>query len=169
MIFSYLFFTHFYVRRAIYFDNNVSDKYITGLIDNIMENSNNIFAYMRISTQEERKKQKYTRQEWALEKYAKEHNIEYLLTFKEDVSGKNFIDRKQWNSLERFSFDNYDDALLAIDAIRFLQQGITYDVKGKEKKINQECNLYNLDEIIFGLKNRKETEQLRNELFNIFQ
>lgn len=66
-----------------------------------MENSNNIFAYMRISTQEERKKQKYTRQEWALEKYAKEHNIEYLLTFKEDVSGKNFIDRKQWNSLER--------------------------------------------------------------------
>ena len=40
-----------------------------------MKNSNNIFAYMRISTQEERKKQKYTRQEWALEKYAKEHNI----------------------------------------------------------------------------------------------
>lgn len=66
----------------------------------------------------------------------------------------------------RFSFDNYDDALLAIDAIRFLQKGITYDFKGKEKKINQECNLYNLDEIVFGLKNRKETEQLMNKIFN---
>ena len=39
---------------VVHFDNNVSNKYTIGLIDNIMENSNNIFAYMRISTQEER-------------------------------------------------------------------------------------------------------------------
>ena len=66
----------------------------------------------------------------------------------------------------RFSFGNYDDALLAIDAIRFLQKGITYDLKGKEKKINQECNLYNLDEIVFGLKSKKEAEQRMNKIFN---
>ena len=85
-----------------------------------MENSNNIFAYMRISTQEERKKQKYTRQEWALEKYAKEHNIEYLLTFKEDVSGKNFIDRKQWNSLERLLRSG--DTIVFKDISRFTRE-----------------------------------------------
>lgn len=56
---------------------------------------------MRISTQEERKKQRFNRQENALEKYAKDNNVEYLLTFKEDASGKNFSERKQWNSLER--------------------------------------------------------------------
>ena len=48
---------------------------------------------MRISTKEERGKQKYTRQESALEKYAREEGINYLLEFKEDVSGKNFEDR----------------------------------------------------------------------------
>ena len=66
-----------------------------------MKDEHNIFAYMRISTQEERKKQRFNRQEKALEKYAKEHNFEYLLTFKEDVSGKNFTQRKEWNNLER--------------------------------------------------------------------
>lgn len=85
-----------------------------------MKNSNNIFAYMRISTQEERKKQKYTRQKWALEKYAKEHNIEYLLTFKEDVSGKNFTDRKQWNSLERLLHSG--DTIVFKDISRFTRE-----------------------------------------------
>lgn len=63
--------------------------------------NDNVFAYMRISTQEERKKQRFNRQENALEKYAKDNNVEYLLIFKEDASGKNFSERKQWNSLER--------------------------------------------------------------------
>ena len=100
--------------------------------------------------------------------YVKSYNIENVHKFENKI---NFIDFKVEGEEYpvRFSFDNYDDALLAIDAIRFLQKGITYDLKGKEKKINQECNLYNLDEIVFGLQNRKETEQLMNKIFNIVQ
>ncbi len=61
----------------------------------------NVFGYMRISTQEERQKQRYKRHENVLNKYAQAHNIEYVLVFREDVSSKNFADRKQWGSLER--------------------------------------------------------------------
>lgn len=61
----------------------------------------NNYCYMRISTKEERGKQKYTRQKAALEKYAKQNNIEYVLTFQEDISGKNFTDRKEWQKLEK--------------------------------------------------------------------
>lgn len=100
--------------------------------------------------------------------YVKSYNIENGHKFKKEINYIVFKVEGEECPI-RFSFDNYDDALLAIDAIRFLQKGITYDLKGKEKKINQECNLYNLDEIVFGLKNRKETEQLMNKIFNIVQ
>ena len=62
----------------------------------MINDKGNIYAYMRISTKEERGIQKYTRQEKALEKFAKDNDIEYLLTFKEDASGKNFNERKEW-------------------------------------------------------------------------
>ena len=42
----------------------------------------NFYSYMRISTEEERGLQKFTRQENALQRYAKENSIEYLLEFK---------------------------------------------------------------------------------------
>ena len=47
----------------------------------------NIYAYMRISTEEERGKQKYTRQENALKKYAKEYKLDrdLLLTKELDL------------------------------------------------------------------------------------
>lgn len=61
----------------------------------------NYYSYMRISTRESLGKQTFSRQAAALEKYAKDTGIEYLLQFKEDVSGKNFTDRKEWNKLER--------------------------------------------------------------------
>ena len=38
----------------------------------------NVYSYMRISTSEERDLQKFTRQESALQRYAKENDIEYL-------------------------------------------------------------------------------------------
>lgn len=85
-----------------------------------MESGNNTFAYMRISTQEERNKQRYNRQERAIEKYAKDHGIEYLLTFKEDVSGKSFTDRKQWNSLERLLRPG--DSVVFKDISRFTRE-----------------------------------------------
>lgn len=59
----------------------------------------NYYSYKRISTAEDRELQTYKRQEAALEKYAAENGIEYLVEFKEDASGKNFEDRKQWKKL----------------------------------------------------------------------
>lgn len=59
------------------------------------------YNYMRISTKEERGLQKYTRQEKAIESYAKKNNIDFLMSFREDISGKNFEDRTEWNKLER--------------------------------------------------------------------
>ena len=61
----------------------------------------NYFGYMRISTKEERGKQGYGRQEKALESYAKREHIEFVLKFKEDISGKSFSNRKEWLRLEK--------------------------------------------------------------------
>lgn len=80
----------------------------------------NFYSYMRISTEEERGLQKFTRQENALQRYAKENNIEYLLEFKEDKSGKNFIDRKQWQKLE--SIVQAGDTIIFKDICRFTRQ-----------------------------------------------
>ena len=80
----------------------------------------NVYSYMRISTEEERGLQKFSRQESALRKYAKHNNIEYLLEFKEDKSGKNFTDRKQWNKLE--SILQAGDTVVFKDIYRFTRE-----------------------------------------------
>ena len=80
----------------------------------------NIYSYMRISTEEERGLQKFTRQENALQRYAKENSIEYLLEFREDKSGKNFTDRKQWAKLE--SILQPGDTVVFKDICRFTRQ-----------------------------------------------
>lgn len=80
----------------------------------------NMYSYMRISTSEERGLQKFTRQENALRKYAVEHGLEYLLEFKEDESGKNFTDRKQWQKLE--SIVQPGDTIIFKDICRFTRQ-----------------------------------------------
>lgn len=80
----------------------------------------NVYCYMRISTQEERGLQKFTRQESALERYAKEHGIEYLLEFREDKSGKEFLNREQWRKLE--SIAQPGDTIVFKDICRFTRQ-----------------------------------------------
>lgn len=80
----------------------------------------NIYSYMRISTDEERGLQKFTRQQNAIDKYAKDNNIEYTLQFKEDKSGKNFEDRKQWLILE--SIIQAGDIIVFKDICRFTRQ-----------------------------------------------
>ena len=85
-----------------------------------MASQPNIFGYMRISTQEERQKQRYNRQENALNKYALAHGLEYVLVFREDVSGKNFADRKQWASLERLLQPG--DTIVFKDISRFTRE-----------------------------------------------
>lgn len=75
---------------------------------------------MRISTSEERDLQKFTRQESALQRYAKENDIEYLLEFREDKSGKNFTERKQWQKLE--SIVQPGDTIVFKDIYRFTRE-----------------------------------------------
>jgi DNA invertase Pin-like site-specific DNA recombinase len=60
---------------------------------------NNYFGYMRISTREEREKQKFSRQEHALENYEKKLNINFHTISKDDKSGKDF-EREGWKKLE---------------------------------------------------------------------
>ncbi|MCR5726909.1 MAG: recombinase family protein [Lachnospiraceae bacterium] len=81
-----------------------------------------IYFYMRISTQEERGLQKFSRQENALRKYAEtnglqfdEHNI-----YKEDRSGKNFNDREEWHKLEDILHS--DDMIVFKDISRFTRE-----------------------------------------------
>lgn len=59
-----------------------------------------IYAYMRISTEEERGKQKFTRQQAALTRWMKEtgNDISDRNIYKDDASGKTF-DRKEWTEL----------------------------------------------------------------------
>ncbi len=81
---------------------------------------NNYFSYKRISTKEERGLQKYNRQESALEKYAVANGIEYIAQFQEDVSGKNFENRKEWNRLERLVQPG--DTIVFKDISRFTRE-----------------------------------------------
>lgn len=80
----------------------------------------NVYSYMRISTKEDRAKQTYNRQAAALEKFAKDNGIEYLLEFKEDESGKNFTNRKQWNKLEQLL--QKGDTVVFKDISRFTRE-----------------------------------------------
>lgn len=101
----------------------------------------NYYSYMRISTKEERQKQKYARQEKALEKYAENKGIDFFNTFKEDASGKNF-DRPAWNKLEKGVHSG--DTIVLKDISRFTRQA----EEGYEKYMelmNKGVNLVFLD------------------------
>lgn len=80
----------------------------------------NTFSYMRISTKEERELQRYNRQESALANYAKEHNLEYVNEYKEDVSGKTFHNRKEWQRLEKIL--QIGDTIVFKDISRFTRE-----------------------------------------------
>lgn len=60
-----------------------------------------VVAYMRISTDAERKLQKFSRQEHAIDKWCAEHNVEITERhrYRDDASGKSF-DRPSWKELE---------------------------------------------------------------------
>jgi len=80
----------------------------------------NFFSYKRISTKEERGLQKYNRQEAALKRYAKENEIEFVADFQEDVSGKSFTNRKEWNRLEKLA--QAGDTIVFKDISRFTRE-----------------------------------------------
>ena len=78
----------------------------------------NFFSYKRISTDKE--KQNFNRQEKSLERYAKEHNIEYLLEFTEEKSAKNFEDRPEFQKLDRIMRSG--DTVVFKDLSRFTRE-----------------------------------------------
>lgn len=79
----------------------------------------NTYGYMRISTKEEKSKQKFTRQEQALARYGKESGTELLLIFKDDASGKDFA-RTEWKKLE--SIIQPGDTIVCKDICRFTRE-----------------------------------------------
>ena len=81
---------------------------------------NNYFSYERISTKEERGKQKFSRQDAALDRYAKDNGIEWTLQIREDESGKSFENRKEWKRLEKLV--KADDTIVFKDISRFTRE-----------------------------------------------
>lgn len=74
---------------------------------------------MRISTKLEREKQTFNRQETALKKFETDNNIEFVLSFKDDASGKDF-NRPQWKKLE--SIITSGDTIVFKDISRFTRE-----------------------------------------------
>lgn len=102
----------------------------------------NYFSYMRISTKEERGLQKYNRQSKALERYAEENNIEFVAEFQEDESGKDFVNRKEWNKLEKLLKNG--DTIVFKDISRFTRETENGYVKYMDL-MNNGINLVFLD------------------------
>lgn len=80
----------------------------------------NIFSYARISTDADKGKQKFDRQTNAIARYAKDNRINYTLQFQEDASGKDFINRPEWNKLE--SLLQNGDTVVFKDISRFTRE-----------------------------------------------
>ena len=97
----------------------------------------NLYGYMRISTKEERGKQKFTRQQQALDRYAKEINEDFVIIFCEDQSGKSFGTRPEWKKLERIVHP--DDTIVFKSVDRFTRnadEGIAKYLELMEKGVN---------------------------------
>ena len=79
----------------------------------------NYYSYMRISTKESNDKQSFSRQEKSLKTYAESNDIEYLLSFKDDVSGDTF-NRPSWSKLEKIL--QKGDTIVFKEISRFTRQ-----------------------------------------------
>lgn len=101
----------------------------------------NTYNYQRISTKEERGKQKFDRQEKSLEAYAKANGIEYLLSFKDDATGSTFK-RQQWQKLEKLV--QAGDVIVFKDISRFTREAEAGYTKYMEL-MNKGVNLVFID------------------------
>lgn len=81
-------------------------------------NMGEFYSYKRISTDSER--QNFNRQIKSLERYAADHNIEYLLEFTEEKSAKNFNDRPQFLKLDKILQSG--DTVVFKDLSRFTRE-----------------------------------------------
>lgn len=78
----------------------------------------NYYSYKRISTDQER--QNFNRQIKSLEKYASEHDIEFLIDFTEEKSAKNFSERPQFKKLDKIL--QAGDTVVFKDLSRFTRE-----------------------------------------------
>lgn len=78
----------------------------------------NYYSYKRISTDTER--QNFNRQIKSLERFAAEHDIEYLIDFTEERSAKNFTDRPQFKKLDKLLQNG--DTVVFKDLSRFTRE-----------------------------------------------
>ena len=102
-----------YYDTIILYQNNYS------LIDtNKGATMGDYYSYKRISTNTEH--QNFNRQIKSLERYAAEHNIEYLLEFTEEKSAKSFDDRPQFKKLDKLL--HAGDAVVFKDLSRFTRE-----------------------------------------------
>lgn len=131
----------------------------------------NYFSYMRISTKEERGKQKYTRQENSLQRYARNKGIDYVVQFREDASGKSFTNRSEWQRLEKIIQSG--DTIVFKDLTRFTREAENGYIKYMEL-MAKNINLIFLDNptlstdyiknIISTAKNMNFLEKTINEM-----
>lgn len=78
----------------------------------------NYYSYKRISTDTEH--QNFNRQIKSLERYAADHNIEYLIEFTEEKSANNFNDRPQFQKLDKIL--QTGDTVVFKDLSRFTRE-----------------------------------------------
>lgn len=80
-----------------------------------------LFGYLRISTKEERRKQKFTRQEHALKSWCAENNEEIpeRRIYRDDASGNNF-NRASWKEMEQDV--QAGDTIIFKDICRFTRE-----------------------------------------------
>ena len=132
----------------------------------------NYFSYMRISTREEREMQRYNRQEKALEKYVQEHGIELkdVYQFRDDISGKSFENRADWNKLEKLLQPG--DTIIFKDITRFTREAENGYKKYMEL-LNNNINLIFIDnptistdyiKTMMGIAHRQENRIAKKSL-----
>lgn len=105
------------------------------------ERMGNIYNYQRISTKESNDKQSFNRQEKSLKVYAENEGIEYVLSFKDDISGKDF-NRPEWKKLEKIVQSG--DTIIFKEISRFTRECENGYVKYMEL-MNKGVNLVFID------------------------
>ena len=100
----------------------------------------NYYSYKRISTDTE--KQSFARQEKALKKYAENNKVEYLVEFKEEMSAKNFTDRKEFGKLDKLLASG--DTVVFKDLSRFTREAENGYKKYMEW-LERGCNIVFID------------------------
>lgn len=120
----------------------------------------NYYSYKRIST--DLKHQNYNRQIKALDKYAADNKIEYLVEFTEAKSGKNFEERPEFNKLDKLL--QATDTAVFKDISRFTRDD---DVELAYKKymewLKRDINIVFLDNPTLDTDYIKEMMQIAKE------